>query len=46
MATRNERRSGKPAKFETPKAGPKSMKATAANMKGSKKAASNNRGKR
>ncbi len=46
MATRNERRSGKPAKFEQPKAGPKQMKATPASMKGSKKASSNNRGKR
>jgi hypothetical protein len=49
MATRNERRSGKPAKFEDPKAGPKSIKATAASMKGAKKAgagASSKRGKR
>jgi len=47
MATRNERRSGKPApKFEPPKGGPKSMKPTAASMQGAKKASSNKRGKR
>jgi|GEM_PF-2587201 len=46
MATRNERRSGKPLKYDSTTTGPKTVKPTPASMKGSKKAPSNNRGKR
>jgi len=46
MATRNERRSGKPLKYDSTTTGPKVAKPTPASMKGVKNVKSNKRGKR